>query len=149
MVNYQNGKIYAIRSANAVYIGSTTKDLLCKRLAEHMSDYRMYKKGETNYLSSFEVLQYDDYRIELIEAFPCSSRNELVTREYYHIQRNTCVNCLGQSKSYSFKKKSNPIPISEESKRYYDVIEKNKIEKQKYQEFYKTTSELRGMLKCI
>lgn len=146
MVNYLNGKIYAIRSANAVYIGSTTKDLLCKRLAEHRSYYSMYKKGTgTTYLSSFKVLQYDDYRIELIEAFPCSSRNELVTREYYHIQLNPCVNCLGQSQPYCFKKKPKPIV----DKLYYDVIEKNKIEKHKYQEFYKTAFELRGMLKCI
>ena len=86
MVNYQNGKIYAIRclTTNARYVGCTTKRLLCQRLAEHVAAYKHFTRGEGPFHASFQVLQRGNYIIELIEVFPCTSRNELVHRETFH-----------------------------------------------------------------
>jgi hypothetical protein len=91
MINYQNGRIYAIRShqTELIYIGSTTQSL-SQRIAKHKINYK--NNGVT---SSREILKYPDYYIELIELFPCNSREELEKQEGIHIRKNIniCVNC--------------------------------------------------------
>jgi hypothetical protein len=46
MTNYNNGKIYKIEPLNGedgdIYIGSTTKKLLCQRMASHRYDYKRW-----------------------------------------------------------------------------------------------------------
>ena len=94
MVNYQNGKIYKIECnvTGSVYIGSTCENMLCRRLAGHVVDYKAYKRDGKKYLTSYEVLKNDDYNIYLIELFPCNSKDELHAREGHHIKSNDCVN---------------------------------------------------------
>lgn len=74
MPNYQNGKIYAIRSykTDDIYIGSTTT-VLRKRLAKH----KITKK----FISSHLIMEHGDAYIELIELCPCNSKEELEKRE--------------------------------------------------------------------
>jgi hypothetical protein len=95
MVNYQNGKIYKIWSPQTemIYIGSTTR-LLCQRLADHKSNLTKYNEGKTNYTSSFEIIIFDDAKIELIENFACNNKEELSGREgnLQREYRNICVN---------------------------------------------------------
>ena len=83
MPNYQNGKIYCIRShqTERVYIGSTTQRL-SKRMVGHRS----------NSCSSRDILQYDDAYIELIENYPCIDVSELQMREGHFIRTTDCVN---------------------------------------------------------
>lgn len=90
MPNYQNGKIYAIRSnqTDDVYIGSTTVSL-ASRMGQHVYDHKV---GKT--ISSTMILNYDDAYIELIENCPCSSKEELLKKEGEHI-RNT-LNCINR-----------------------------------------------------
>lgn len=91
MVNYNNGKIYAIRShqTDDVYIGSTCNPL-CKRMAQHRCDY----KSQTRITNSRMILKYDDAYIELIENFPCNTKEELLSREGHHIR--TMPNCVNR-----------------------------------------------------
>ena len=81
-MDYKNGKIYSIRSyqTNNIYIGSTTQQL-SKRLSLHRSHYKRYLDGEYTYVTSFEILKYDDYYIELIEEYPCKNKMELYKKE--------------------------------------------------------------------
>ena len=67
MPNYQNGKIYRLYSleGDVQYIGSTTQ-LLSQRLGGHIRDYKKYKLDKKKYITSFKVLEYSDYKIELI-----------------------------------------------------------------------------------
>ena len=46
MVNYNNSKVYKIWShaGDKIYIGSTTKDYLSKRMTDHRSAYKLYKE---------------------------------------------------------------------------------------------------------
>lgn len=55
--NYKNGKIYSIRShqTNKVYYGSTAQ-LLCKRIAAHRANYKLYIDGKYHYVTSFEFM---------------------------------------------------------------------------------------------
>jgi len=79
---YQNGKIYSIRShqTDKYYIGSSCLDL-CKRLYNHRVHYKMYLNKKYNYMSSFEIIKYDDHYIEIIEDYPCNTHRELQKRE--------------------------------------------------------------------
>ena len=59
-------------------------------------DYKSYNEGQSNTVLSVFLL-FDEFgvgncKIELVEHFPCNSRNELERREGYHIQTNECVN---------------------------------------------------------
>ena len=73
--DYSKGKIYIIRSyqTDLVYIGSTVQTL-----SERMRDHRKKKNSTT---SKDLVFNYDDCYIELIENYPCMSKDELETRE--------------------------------------------------------------------
>jgi hypothetical protein len=93
----EKGNIYKIisGSTNKIYIGSTAKSIE-KRLEEHETNYEnWFNTGfENGYVSSFEILKYGDYKIVLIEEYPCSSYQELYKREgYYQLNNyNVCVN---------------------------------------------------------
>ena len=95
---YQQGKIYKIISPHTdkIYIGSTTRKTLAQRLTGHRRDYQNYLADSTRYFSSFEILKLTDYRIVLVENYPCNSRDELLAREqhYMDLAGDTCVNML-------------------------------------------------------
>ena len=82
-MEFQNGKIYAIRShqTNKYYIGSTNQKTLSQRLGKHRGNYKDYLNNNNGYMSSFEVLQYTDHYIELLELYPCNTKDELHRRE--------------------------------------------------------------------
>src|SRR5690606_33713537 len=91
-VNYQLGKIYKIisNSTDKIYIGSTVEKYLTTRLAGHIRDY-----NKCHFVTSFELLKYNDYQIVLIEKYPCNDKDELRAREQYWINnfKENCVNC--------------------------------------------------------
>lgn len=90
MINYNNSKIYAIKSfnTNKMYIGSTTKKYLSQRYHTHKNKYKEYLANRYNYVSSFEIIKLGDSYIELIEEYPCNSRKELNIKEGEHIKKN-------------------------------------------------------------
>jgi hypothetical protein len=90
---YENGKIYMIESASAglCYYGSTCMPLH-KRLYQHSTDHRRFKLGKRHCVTSFEVLDYDDHKIVLVEEFPCENKQQLVAREAHYIRTHECVN---------------------------------------------------------
>ena len=97
MVNYQNGKIYKIEDVggNMCYIGSTTKQHLAQRMAEHRKVYTCYKNGKTNNYTVFDIFDIygvENCRIVLIELCPCDTKDELTSREAHFIKTVECVN---------------------------------------------------------
>jgi hypothetical protein len=95
MVNYQKGKIYRIidNTNGNVYIGSTCSTSLAQRLVEHKSKYRLYTEKSIGYnVSSFEILKNGDYKIILVEDYPCDNKDQLRAREQYWIDISECVN---------------------------------------------------------
>ena len=93
MVNYQNGKIYKITSffTDIIYIGSTCNPLY-KRHHQHKYDYKSYNNGNYHYTTSFDIIKHGDSDIQLIELFPCNSKEELHAREAFYIKQLDCVN---------------------------------------------------------
>ena len=86
MVNYQNGKIYKISSVvgNVCYYGSTCEKLNI-RYYKHKYNYKKFQEGNKLYVSSYEVLKYEDNIIELVENFPCNTKKELHIKEGEYI----------------------------------------------------------------
>jgi hypothetical protein len=68
---------YKITSTNTdkVYIGSTKKSIN-ERLQKHEANYRHFKDGKTNYTTSFEILEFKNCKIELLENKFCQSKEE-------------------------------------------------------------------------
>ena len=84
MPNYQDGKIYKIvcNITDECYIGSTTEPTLARRLAGHVSTFKSWKNtGKGGNVTSYDIIDRGDYKIYLIENFPCNSRDELTARE--------------------------------------------------------------------
>ena len=125
MSDYSQGKIYMITTNKIyeVYIGSTIQTLE-ERLSSHKSDYKRWLKGEERYCTSFEILQYDDCEILLVEDYPCETEKELRLKEGEYICEMDCVNKVIPGRSRK-----------EYCKEYY---QKNKeYHKEYYKEYYK------------
>ena len=92
MTKYQNGKIYQITDCNYTlcYIGSTTQSL-SQRMACHRSYYKSRTK-QYSCFSLFDAFGIDNCKIELMEAYPCNSKEELVKRKGEVIRQTNCVN---------------------------------------------------------
>lgn len=93
MPDYSQGRIYAIRApgTNDVYIGSTVMPL-CKRMRNHRTDYKRWFEGKHPYTTSFAILDLQGAYIELIEEFPCQTKEQLNKREGEIIRETECVN---------------------------------------------------------
>lgn len=96
MPDYKDSKIYQIISSQCeqVYIGSTCQTL-SMRLAGHRRDYKQFQEGKKQgHCRSFQLLDYDDVKIELIEDFPCERREQLLKREGEIIRQRNCLNVV-------------------------------------------------------
>lgn len=94
MNKFLKSQIYTIRShqTDDIYIGSTTQ-LLCRRFSDHKNNYKRYLAGKYNkVVTSYKIVKYDDCYIELLEAFPCETKNQLHKREGELIRSHKCVN---------------------------------------------------------
>ena len=98
---YQQGKIYKIISTHTdmVYIGSTVEPTLARRLAGHRGSYKKYLAGDGNFITSFNLLQHPEYKLVLVESFPCNSKDELLAREQHHM--DTTENCINKQKAFT------------------------------------------------
>ena len=92
MPNYNNGKIYKITGGGMTYFGSTT--LSCsRRFSHHKCTYKRFKNGEEFHpTKSYQILDFDDCIITLLEDFPCERKEQLLARERFYIENYTCVN---------------------------------------------------------
>lgn len=127
MCDYQNSKIYKIvcNITKKVYIGSTTSTI-SRRVNQHVHHYNSYLNGKTNYRSSFEIIKNRNYYYQLIENYPCDTKQQLLERESYYSNKINCVNIVKQQglilkigkkqyeKQYSINNK--------ESKKLYDFL---------------------------
>ena len=93
---YQRAKLYKIvcNETGMIYIGSTCEPYLSKRLSGHKSMYKRYLNGSTKYITSYKILEKNNYYIELIESIPCNNINEIRKIEGECIKKygNNCVN---------------------------------------------------------
>ena len=113
MNKYNKGKIYKITSPNTeeVYYGSTILSL------KHR--FRSHTKNNDDRSYSKKIIEYGDAKIELIENYPCETKQELLWRERYYFDNFECVN------------KMKPIQSKEEEREYQKKIRKEYYKKNK------------------
>ena len=89
MVNYYNGKIYRLvcKDTGEVYIGSTVCALNL-RYNNHKCEAYM----ENKFCVSRQIIQRENHSIELIENYPCNTKEELLFRERHWIDQTECIN---------------------------------------------------------
>jgi len=137
---YKNGKIYRIvcNQTGLQYIGSTCKTLK-QRLQQHKTSYKGYKDGNGHYITSFKILEKNDYAIVLIEDYPCERKELLNARERHYIESMTCVNknCpnkfieLGRVEYNKQRYDDNRDEINDRVKKYYADNKDKKLDYQK------------------
>jgi len=133
MVNYEYGKIYKLYSnqQNITYIGSTAMYYLSKRLAVHRGDYKQYLKSKSGYVTSFKILECEDYKIELLEKYPCANVDQLETRERYYIENNECVNKNIPTRTKAEWYEDNKDKIKEQKQKWYQDNKEHILEQVK------------------
>jgi hypothetical protein len=124
MVNYGNGKIYKVicSATGRVYIGSTTQPL-SKRMAIH--------RAPSNKCMTKDFI---NGKIFLIEDYCCDRKEQLESRERFHIESNDCVNLViptRTSKEYCIDKKEHRSQV-------------NKVWRQKNKELLKESDKIRN-----
>ena len=143
---YHSGKIYAIRShqTDKFYIGSTCLPLY-KRLYRHRIDKKNFENGKFNKITSFDILEYDDHYIELLEEFRCENKMQLEKREgeLIRLHKNNLVNIVivGRTKQEYYE--DNKEAIIEKNKQYRQDNKEAIIEKAKEKMMCICGSELR------
>ena len=137
--DFSKGMIYRIvcNITGDVYIGSSSQTC-AKRLSQHVSCYKRWVKDNTRYTSSYIILARNDYKLILVESYPCKNSDELYAREQYWIDRTHCVN---KKNSYTTpeQKKEYKKNWYEENSEYNKEYRTNNIEKMlEYEKNYRT-----------
>ena len=136
MPDYQKGKIYCIRShqTDKVYVGSTIQTLSL-RMCGHRKSLKNYKNGKYHYVTSFDILEYDDAYIELIEDFACENKSQLEKREGHFIREMDCVNKVVAGRTVKEFEEENKDFVKQRQKKYREVhVDKMKEWKAKNRE---------------
>jgi adenylate kinase family enzyme len=139
MVNYANSKVYKIWSTqnNKIYVGSTTKQYLSQRMDVHRSQYKRWKDGKFNNITSFLIFDecgLENCFIELLEAKECKSKDELHQLEGKYIRELECVNKIIAGRTKKEYHADHKEIISEYQKQYHEV------NKEKLSEYRKKTN---------
>jgi hypothetical protein len=115
MPDYQKGKIYKLwsPSKNIVYYGSTI-ETLSSRLSKHKYAYNAYKNDNNKgYCISYLVLEYEDYKMELVEEYPCNNKSQLCKKEGEYQKNNECVNQKIAGRTKREWEKDNPDKVAD------------------------------------
>ena len=138
MPDYQRGKIYTLRcytDISLIYVGSTTKQL-CDRKSNHKFN-SIRCPNNSLYKIVLSNGGWDNWYIELVENYPCNSKQELEKREG-EIMRE--IGTLNSKIPLGLKLKENPNYQTEylkERSKEPQFIEKKKENKKEYDEEYR------------
>lgn len=81
-IRYLKGKIYAVlnEKEGKAYVGSTTEPLSV-RFSKHRHDCKKYSH-RTSLYRHIDNNNWADWKMTLLEAYPCNNRKALEAREY-------------------------------------------------------------------
>jgi len=124
-MDYKNGKIYRVvcSETGRQYIGSTASTLV-KRLYNH--------KRKTNACSTKDFIEP---KIFLIEDYPCDRKDQLLSRERFHIESMDCVNKNIPTRTQKEYREDNKKHVKEYQKDYYQN------NKDKIKEYYEVNKD--------
>ena len=93
MPDYSKGKIYKLLNAvtDDIYVGSTVQPLSC-RLFGHKYNIDLPQHEKNKLYCKMKELGADNFYIELLENYPCQTREELRAREGHRIREISTLN---------------------------------------------------------
>ena len=94
MPDYSKGKIYKIYdfTNKNVYYGSTT-ETLSRRMTNHVRAHKAWLKDKNKKKCSVvDIINNGNYKIILVENYPCKNKEELEKKETEYIINNECIN---------------------------------------------------------
>ena len=148
-MDYSNGKIYCIRNylTDDIYVGSSCQPL-CKRLSWHNSSLNKQKCNNNQLYRKMREIGKEHFYIELLEKYPCSSKEELRAREGQYIRQIGNLNKRIENRTKQQWTEDNIDKVKKAKEKYYeenkDIVkdrvkqhyEENKEEKLEYQKRY-------------
>ena len=127
---YQNGKIYKILNTETddIYVGSTCMELQ-DRMKRHITA-QPSKQGRKLY-NLMNTFGHDVFYIELVELFPCETKEDLRKQEGHHIRLIGNLNmCIAGRTRHEYRNENKEY-ISEQSKEYRARTQEHQTERQK------------------
>lgn len=114
MPDYSKGKIYKLwsPSKNLVYYGSTV-ETLASRLSKHKYSYKTYNIDKKKYCTSYLIIECEDYKMELMEEYPCNNKSQLFKKEGEYQKNNECVNKQIAGRTTREWEKDNPDKVAD------------------------------------
>ena len=116
------GRIYKISSPSSAfaYYGSTTK-ALNQRLKQHKYDYKKYLDGKYHFVTSFEIVKFNDCKIELVSEYFYDTKKDLVRAEGIVIgENNDAINKRIAGRTNQEYRENNKEKIQEFKKEYLE-----------------------------
>ena len=112
MIDYKNGKIYQIvcNETGEIYVGSTVQDLEI-RLRTH--------KTSANACCSKQIIDRNNYYIELLETYPCNSQFELDRKEGEYQRVIECINHRIAGRTRKEWEQDNKEALAKNKREYY------------------------------
>ena len=132
-VDYQNGKIYIIRNKvnDLTYIGSTCQSL-SQRMAQHRVDTKKNKKNNMKLHKLMNELSAENFYIELIDYYPCDTREELFKKEGEYIRHHqSMLNSKIQGRTDKEYREENREEILMKKKKHYEQNREHYLQKVK------------------
>ena len=123
------GLIYKLSGGGLDYYGSTEKTLK-ERLRRHKNDYKRYLEGKMHYLTSFDIIDTNDYNIELVEEV--EDLAILTHREQFYIDNFECVN-----KATAYRSLEEQIELAKITRKIASQTEHYKLRKKNDDEKYR------------
>jgi len=103
------------------------------RFGTHRSDYNKWVKNNTKYSKKYstacELFKVGTPTIELIELFPCGSKDELNAREGFYQRATNCVNKNIAGRKKAEYNEAHKEQISEYNKAYYKANAQQIVER--------------------
>ena len=143
MQSYKKSKIYKLVSneTDDIYVGSTVQSLY-KRKHSHKSSYKRWMGAKPVYMTSYELVKYDDCDIILLEECNCDNKIQLHARERYWIEKLNCVNKIVPTRTRKEYNNCNREKISKERKEWY-VLNKVKVCQNTLKYYYDNREKIR------
>jgi hypothetical protein len=119
MPEYSKSKIYKILNviSDDVYVGSTCQEL-SKRFHAHKCNVNLPQYEKNKFYCKMKEFGLDNFYIELVENYPCSTREELRAREGEWIRKISTLNKLIAGRDWKGYYDDNAELLRQKSKYY-------------------------------
>ena len=140
-------KIYDRTDKKLVYYGSTEKSL-SKRLDGHIYNYKRYKNGNYHFITSYLVIDSNNYDIIIVETVEFDDVKDLWDRERFYIENNICVNNNVPNRTEAEWREANAERIAKQRAVYYNE-NKDKIAEQHAQFRKENKAKINEKFVCV